>query len=917
MALARRRGVDEDASITQDDTGGEPFYSPGQEKKLGSGGTFHNREESVGGWIGGGKGLFGNAVKLFENVGDVVTNIVAPLDENDESFDEPDGHYDRWGKEHAGDESWIEEKSVTQSHCEIPVETRTIEASSGDSYVSSSKSDSFSPPSVVRVGGGDEVAGPLSAPSVDPRFLEMEQNKFNDSNDFLGNVSIDIDTPVKGSTSSTSGGSSSGSPAPQVGEGQLGGSAHHLFTSNTTTDARAVQHQQELDRGKGIHERYRSDTSAKMAELQERLQHLEKELRAARELSKVREEELKRVDEQREKDAATFEEQVRILTETLEERTRALERVSDVGGSNSEQLDSFRQAMEQQDEEVMKLQGFLQESEDRLKEHEELTWAAKAEQSELLFALECEKKAVEKAVRAKETLQTENEALKEELKTLRRATDGSNTSTTDLPEAATKNGDHSAPGDQTSQAASLGSSSAEESDSSSHTSAPHQAIEAANTHFELQQIRRLELELKAIQEELSNSTDARKLAEDALLIERNDKEDSVEAKIRAERALTQELKEKEQLQVVIAQLRAAKRSSTEEVDSISKERDELKSKVHNLQQAWTRDTQALSKVSKEAAEGGSQVGKLEAALQASVNRVEETESALSEVRKALTEAEKSNYDLTTYCDVLQSDNMLQKQELEQKTLETSNLQSALSALEQEMGSLKRKSEGDVDAARKEAAVAAEAHVVEAVRQWKQKLEVAQADLLESQQRVEDECLLRRKAQIDLNNEKKHMQKSLEGSLAQLRNSQADVVDRALIANLLASYFEKGYRKDILVLISKVLSFNEDQLVSVGLAVPRNLNIVKSIVDGIKKAAAPGIDGGINPEALEGDTLAELWVNYLSAEAGVDGTGSAGEAPPRSTSALSSPKKDGLAGESSKSKPKTKPKPVPVSISVPS
>ena len=64
-------------------------------------------------------------------------------------------------------------------------------------------------------------------------------------------------------------------------------------------------------------------------------------------------------------------------------------------------------------------------------------------------------------------------------------------------------------------------------------------------------------------------------------------------------------------------------------------------------------------------------------------------------------------------------------------------------------------------------------------------------------------------------------------------------------------------------------------------------------------------------------LFESNINYLSAEAGVDGTGSAGEAPPRSTSALSSPKKDGLAGESSKSKPKTKPKPVPVSISVPS
>ena len=61
-----------------------------------------------------------------------------------------------------------------------------------------------------------------------------------------------------------------------------------------------------------------------------------------------------------------------------------------------------------------------------------------------------------------------------------------------------------------------------------------------------------------------------------------------------------------------------------------------------------------------------------------------------------------------------------------------------------------------------------------------------------------------------------------------------------------------------MLISKVLHFNEDQLVSVGLAVPRNLNIVKSIVDGIKKAATPDVQSGIDPEALQAIPWRSCW-----------------------------------------------------------
>ena len=80
MALARRRGTADDDdegfphSAREEDS--SSYVSPGMEKKREHPSGWHNREEVLGGWVGG-SGLFGNAVKLFENVGDVVTNIVA------------------------------------------------------------------------------------------------------------------------------------------------------------------------------------------------------------------------------------------------------------------------------------------------------------------------------------------------------------------------------------------------------------------------------------------------------------------------------------------------------------------------------------------------------------------------------------------------------------------------------------------------------------------------------------------------------------------------------------------------------------------------------------------------------------------------------------------------------------------------
>ena len=51
-------------------------------------------------------------------------------------------------------------------------------------------------------------------------------------------------------------------------------------------------------------------------------------------------------------------------------------------------------------------------------------------------------------------------------------------------------------------------------------------------------------------------------------------------------------------------------------------------------------------------------------------------------------------------------------------------------------------------------------------------------------------LTRRRLELEFNNEKKKMQSTLELTIHQLNNSQKDVIDKSLIANLVVSYFKK-------------------------------------------------------------------------------------------------------------------------------
>merc|ERR1711998_926 len=104
-------------------------------------------------------------------------------------------------------------------------------------------------------------------------------------------------------------------------------------------------------------------------------------------------------------------------------------------------------------------------------------------------------------------------------------------------------------------------------------------------------------------------------------------------------------------------------------------------------------------------------------------------------------------------------------------------------------------------------------IVEKDKLWEVKLKEVEMKLIHNEQLLQDAIILQRKAELDLQSEKRKMQKTVEGAIAQLRNTQEDVVERALVANLVVSYFNKKRSRDVMDLIAKILQFDDDQKVA--------------------------------------------------------------------------------------------------------
>jgi len=235
---------------------------------------------------------------------------------------------------------------------------------------------------------------------------------------------------------------------------------------------------------------------------------------------------------------------------------------------------------------------------------------------------------------------------------------------------------------------------------------------------------------------------------------------------------------------------------------------------------------------------------------------------IEENRREIARLQKDVYDKDVLIGNVNSDNAILKEDLANKELELEGLHSALSGVESEKEQIQEGLKIDFDHRISELDTKHRKEMVEIDKSWEQKLKQMEMKLFHNEQLLQDAIILQRKAELDLQSEKRKMQKTVEGAIAQLRNTQEDVVDRALVANLLVSYFNKKRSRDVMDLIAKILQFDDDQKVACGLKVGtigfRHTvgNIFKNIVNSAVS----------NPPAeVEGDNLAELWVNFLLEE----------------------------------------------------
>ena len=486
--------------------------------------------------------------------------------------------------------------------------------------------------------------------------------------------------------------------------------------------------------------------------------------------------------------------------------------------------------------EAARLDAALTASEEALKATEEEAWKAKAEAAEMMFALKLEEDKSTKAAARAEQVGKELRAALERVGEL---------------EAAGAAARESEP----------------EPEPKSSSTEPAPAPDAALLDSLQQQVQSLSGLNAALQQEIAACKDELAAAEKG----------SAEALKKTEAAKAAQIKsdkEVAQLQVVIKQLQQKQKGSRDDIGAVTAERDALRQQVAELQ----GEAQELEKMSSQA----SKADALSSELEGVKRQRDRAEAALDDAKRRVGELEKANYDLGEAQQAGRSDSLLLQQEIDQRRLETENLRDALQQLKREHAAWKSRNQDEVerrmDALRKEH----EAGLLEAEAAWRLKLGELEEAVRLGQQREQDEALLRRKAEIDLNVEKRKLKKTLDDALLQLRNSQEDVVDRTLIANLVVAYFARGRPLDGLQLLSRVLGFTEEQEEVVGLRVP-NINLIGTLYTTI--VGAPP-----KPVSVEGENLLEMWANFLEMEAqeSLTGRGGAARGAPSATAAAAAP-----------------------------
>lgn len=117
---------------------------------------------------------------------------------------------------------------------------------------------------------------------------------------------------------------------------------------------------------------------------------------------------------------------------------------------------------------------------------------------------------------------------------------------------------------------------------------------------------------------------------------------------------------------------------------------------------------------------------------------------------------------------------------------------------------------------------------------------------------------------------------MDEAIHRLQTSQEDVIDRALMKNILLDWFSKSgkNKREVLSLMASVLHFTEEEKDAIHIG--EHSGTLGKVVGAV---AAPLPPSAADIDHLEGDTVREKFYNFLLAETEEDGKQVAGKEPP--------------------------------------
>lgn len=346
----------------------------------------------------------------------------------------------------------------------------------------------------------------------------------------------------------------------------------------------------------------------------------------------------------------------------------------------------------------------------------------------------------------------------------------------------------------------------------------------------------------------------------------------------------------QQLRQVLEDYRQQQKNKSEQVERLKQERDDLSKRLqHETQQVQSLISQkeqhfqvqrAAEAQSHSLLEYQTNIKALQTELERRTAEFEKREEALqqqvNDLHARVQHSDHSVHDLTAQLAAAQADLRVLTQDYELSEVSRTNLQKVLEQFHMEKDAeikhIERTHVKKLEAA-EQASLIKEDHVR---RMYEGQLEdsrreasIVKEEALTATNRAKEEVQQAKRESLSL-------RKALDEAIARLQFSHADTVDRKLIANLVVTYFEKRRSKEILEIIVRTLNFSDAERMRIGLSPlnPENsptglLGGLMSTVGTLVSTRSPTKSFDFDPGNLQGQSLAELWFNYLMAETEVE------------------------------------------------